>query len=235
MLDSPQGDERETDLPLSEQAYRLIRQEILLGRIPPATKLKVDALQRDYGISNTPLREALNRLAAEQLVVADNRRGFRVTPISLRDFRDLTRARLVVEIGALRESIDAGTDQWEANILAAFHRMEVAQGRAGRHVGSVNDEWTRRHKEFHMMLVAACQSDRLLATCSAMFDQSERYRRISALHRKHPRDARSEHRRLKDLTISRDKAAATALLREHIIKTADHVAKVMGELQQHHA
>jgi DNA-binding GntR family transcriptional regulator len=226
------ADAPDLDLPLSEHAYRCIRQEILLGRIPPGAKLTVDALQRDYGISNTPLREALNRLAAEQLVIADNRRGFRATPISLNDFRDLTKARLVMEIGALLASIDAGTDEWEADILAAFHRMEVAQGRAGRDPSSLNDEWTRRHKDFHMTLVAACGSDRLLTTCSAMFDQSERYRRISTLRRKHPRDARSEHRRLKDLTISRDKVAATSLLREHIIRTADHVAKVMSGLQQ---
>ena len=232
MLDLGLEDAPELDLPLSERAYRFIRQEILLGRIPPGAKLKVDALQRDYGVSNTPLREALTRLAAEQLVIADNRRGFRATPISLKDFRDLTKARLIAEIGALQASIDAGTDKWEANILGAFHRMEVAQGRAGRDPGSSNDEWTRRHKEFHMTLVAASGSDRLLTTCSAMFDQSERYRRISTFHRKHPRDARSERRRLKDLTISRNKAAASSLLREHILKTADHVAQVMNELAQ---
>jgi DNA-binding GntR family transcriptional regulator len=232
MLDTPPEDAPQLDLPLSEQAYRFIRQEILLGRIAPGAKLKIDALQRDYGISNTPLREALSRLAAELLVIADNRRGFRATPISLNDFRDLTKARLIVEIGALQASIDAGTDKWEANILGAFHRMEVAQGRAGRDPSNSNDEWTRRHKEFHMTLVAASGSDRLLTTCSAMFDQAERYRRISTLHRKHPRDARSEHRRLKDLTISRDKVAAASLLREHIIKTADHVAQIMSELRQ---
>ena len=45
-----------------------------------------------------------------------------------------------MEIGALQASIDAGTDKWEADILAAFHRMEIAQGRAGRDPSNLNDE-----------------------------------------------------------------------------------------------
>ena len=117
---------------MSEQAYQQLRRDILEGQIPPGAKLRVEALSVTYGFSNTPLREALNRLAAEHLVVAEERKGFRAIPVSLDDFWDLTRYRLVIEHAALIDAIRAGDDEWEAGIVAAHHRMEIVQGRTGR-------------------------------------------------------------------------------------------------------
>jgi GntR family carbon starvation induced transcriptional regulator len=217
----------DSETPLSEQAYRLLRKDILHGRVAPGEKLKLEVLQSRYGFSNTPLREALNRLAAEELVISDERRGFRASPVSLNDFWDLTEYRLVIEQAAFTDAIRNGTDDWETGIVAAFHRMEIMQGRAGRDRKSLNDEWTRRHKGFHLALIATCRSLRLRAACSAMFDHAERYRRLSALHRKDPRDARREHRALMELALERKQSAAAALLRGHISKTAERVTKIM--------
>ena len=110
----------------------MIRQDILAGHIPPGEKLRIEALRTMYGLSNTPLREALNRLAAEQLVIADERRGFRSAPVSAEDFWDLTTFRIAIENAALIDAIRNGDDEWESGIVAAFHRMEVFQGRLGR-------------------------------------------------------------------------------------------------------
>lgn len=214
--------------PRSGQAYAQLKRDILHGNIVPGEKLKLEVLQGTYGFSNTPLREALNRLAAEQLVIADERRGFRASPISLADFWDLTRFRIVIENGALSNAIQNGNDEWEAGIVAAFHRMEVTNGRAPRDRSSWSDERTPRHKDFHMALIAACTSKRLVASCSAMFDQAERYRRISWLNQAKPRDARKEHRRLMELALERKEAAAAALLRDHVVKTAERVGEILS-------
>ncbi|MPZ39607.1 MAG: GntR family transcriptional regulator [Rhizobiales bacterium] len=131
----------ESATPLSEQAYQLIRHDILTGHIPPGEKLRIEALRTMYGLSNTPLREALNRLAAEQLVIADERRGFRSTPVSAEDFWDLTTFRIAIENAALIDAMQNGDDEWESGIVAAFHRMEIFQGRLGRD-RKPNDEWT---------------------------------------------------------------------------------------------
>jgi GntR family carbon starvation induced transcriptional regulator len=219
----------ENATPLSEQAYQLIRQDILTGHIPPGEKLRIEALRTMYGLSNTPLREALNRLAAEQIVVADERRGFRSAPVSADDFLDLTTFRIAIENAALIDAIRNGDDEWESGIVAAFHRMEVFQGRLGRDRKAPNDEWTRRHKEFHMALIAACGSTRMIAACSAMFDQTERYRRILLLHRRKPRDARSEHQQLMQLTLARKEPAAAALLKEHVLRTAETVTGIFKD------
>ena len=114
---------------LSEQAFQVLRGDVLSGRHAPESKLKVDALQQMYGFSSSPLREALNRLVQEGLVKADERRGFRVTPISPSDLADITKMRLMLDIPALLESIKAGDDAWEAQIVAAFHRLEKIESR----------------------------------------------------------------------------------------------------------
>lgn len=224
---SPATPSGESVVPLSEQAYQQLRQDLLEGRIPPGEKLRIEVLSATYGFSNTPLREALNRLAAEQLVIAEERRGFRSVPVSIDDFWDLTRYRLAIEHAALIDSIRAGDDEWEAGIVAAHHRMEIVQGRTGRDRKVPNSDWTRRHKDFHMALIGACRSMRMLAACGAMFDQAERYRRISSSYRRKPRDARVEHRQLMEFALARKENAAAALLREHITRTAESVTGLM--------
>lgn len=215
------------ETPLSEQAYRLLRAKILNAEIEPGAKLKTDELQRQYGFSNSPVREALNRLAAEGLVLADERRGFRAGPISLADFEDLTAYRLVIERAALVEAMTSATDQWEASILAAFHLLDAAEA-PDRPRSPTDAVWSGRHKAFHMALLAGRGDSRLIAQCSEMFDQAERYRRLSAGNRaKEPRAGRIEHQRIMEAALTRDIEATASLLCQHVEKTAQNVAKLL--------
>jgi DNA-binding GntR family transcriptional regulator len=220
----------ESRLPLSEQAYQIIRERILRGTTVAGEKLKIDVLQRDLEISSSPLREALNRLVAENLVIADERRGFRAAPVTVGDLTDLTAMRVVVEPGALVASMKAGSDAWESQVVAAFYRLDRIERRVAAGQMSRDDEWTSRHKEFHLSLISACGSDRLVALCSRLFDQSERYRRLSASFRQKPRNTASEHKKLMEAALSRDPDAAS-LLRKHIELTAKHVASALGKMQ----
>lgn len=222
--DQTDGDAR----PLSEQAYQLIRDRILRGAIAAGEKLKIDMLQRDYQISSSPLREALNRLVAESLVIADERRGFRAAPVTAKDLMDLTAMRLVVEPGALEASIKNGSDVWEAQVVAAFYRLDRIEQKIASGEKARDDEWTARHKDFHMSLVSACGSERLVELCSKLFDQSERYRRLSASLRQKPRNTSDEHHKLMKAALSRG-PAAVLLLRDHIERTAEHVVPSLSE------
>lgn len=219
-----------TQTPLSELAYRKVRDDIISGRLEPGSKLKLEALQDAYGYSNTPLREALNRLAAEKVVIADERRGFRVSPVSAEDFMDITRLRLTVECGALAESLRHGDDVWEANIVGALHRLDVVQSRSARAMPMTIDTWTPRHKDFHMSLLASCPSKRLVGVASEAFDQAGRYRVISSRYRYRPRDAHAEHHELSRLALTRKSDGAVQLLKQHILKTADSVLKALKHL-----
>jgi Bacterial regulatory proteins, gntR family len=121
-------DEHETGEPgppktQAEAAYRHLRRDIRAGLLAPRRWLWLTELRETYGFGWSPLREALFLLTAENLVVAEGQRGFRVAPISEADFDDLLTLRNKLEDEALRVSIALGDDAWEAAIVAALHRI----------------------------------------------------------------------------------------------------------------
>lgn len=214
--------------PLVEKAFGRLRKDVLTGFYPAGVKLKVEDLQEAYGFSSSPLREALSRLAQEGLVRADERRGFRVAPITAEDLADITRMRLVLDVQALAESIELGDDAWEAVIVAAYHRLEKVESRLGDGPLQLDDEWGLLHREFHLALLAACTSERQRKWSSSLFDQAERYRRYSARYRTTPRRKSNEHKKIMDASLKRDKEAACALLQEHILGTQRSVLTVLN-------
>lgn len=213
---------------LAERAYRSLREKILYGDIAPGAKLKMETLQRDSGLSSSPLREALSRLAAEGLVLIDENRGFRCAPISVEDFEDITALRQIVEPAAFADSIKLGDDEWESRVVGAFHRLKRSEGRLPPPKDYFDDDWTARHKDFHMALYSACASRRLYTLCWNLFDQAERYRRYSGKNRRRPRDTGAEHRALMEFAVSRDTEKAMPFIRKHMERTYDHVRELFS-------
>jgi DNA-binding GntR family transcriptional regulator len=221
--------EHASDLSLSERAYRVLHERIVRLELLPDTKLKIANLQERHQFSSSPLREALNRLVQEGLVRADDRRGFFVAEISIPDLQEIARLRTMLDSEALAESMRRGSDDWEARIVSAFHRLQLLEERFGTGAVRLDDIWTRRHKEFHAALLSGCDSPKLLGLSSSLFDQAERYRRISAQYRSEPRNKSASHRRLMDAVLARDSGPALALLRDHIEFTVRNVESALRE------
>lgn len=217
-------DERQDELQV-HTAWRRLRYDIVNGTLPPGESLRISRLKAQYGIGASPLREALSRLVAEGFVVSLDRRGFRVSPISLADFRDLTQARQLLECDALRLSFEHGDEHWESEVVAAFYRLEKAQRRLDLDPGEKStDEWEQRNREFHQALVDACPSQWILRFRQAAYDAAERYRRLCLSVRSVPRDTHGEHRQLFEAALARDTEAAQALITEHLERTHRKVA-----------
>ena len=108
---------------LASQAQELLRKDILSGQLAPGQRLRTKDLQARYGLGLSPLRESLQRLSAEGMVVNDAQRGFAVAPVSVAELEDLTLARTSLESVMLPMAITKGSADWEAEILAAFHRL----------------------------------------------------------------------------------------------------------------
>lgn len=216
---------------LAEQAFVRLRRDVLTGTHAPGAKLKVEELQESYGYSSSPLREALNRLSQEGLVRADDRRGFRVAAISQADLADVTHMRLLLEVEALRASLAQGDDAWEAAVVAAAHRLERAEAQLSDGPTVLDDTWSQLHRDFHLMLYAACPSERQRTLCASLFDQAERYRRFSARHRVTSRSKLREHRRLLDAVLKRDTDTACALLAEHLRGTQRNVEAALARME----
>lgn len=195
-----------------------LRADILTGALPPDEKLRLEHLTTRYGCGRTPLREACSRLAAEGLVLASEQRGFRVAPISRDDLFDLTLSRQRIETLALRDSMARGGSAWEARVELAHTRL----GKLPRHKrGVVSAAWEDGHRELHAALLSACGSPWLLRFHALLYDQSERYRRLSQSAVPAPRNVEDEHAELVRAALERDLERAAALLVEHIAKTKD--------------
>jgi GntR family carbon starvation induced transcriptional regulator len=203
---------------LTESAYRNIRADIIAGRLPPGTKLQIDDLKSRYGLSASPLREGLARLISQGFVSAESQRGFRVAAMSAEDLADITLARQVVEPAALKRAIERGDDAWEGAILAAYHRLDRYVARMEGQTLENFTEFSDLHKGFHVALIAACGSPRLLDEQSRLYDQAERYRQgmmqnfmvigHGVLMR--------EHKQLMDMVLARDADGACASLQHHL-------------------
>ncbi|WP_418131116.1 FCD domain-containing protein [Variovorax sp. 375MFSha3.1] len=214
---------------LVDQALARLRHDVLSGTFAAGAKLKVDDLQNAYGFSSSPLREALSRLSQEGLVTADERRGFRVALLSAADMADITHMRLMLDVQALRDSIQRGDDAWEGNVVAAFHRLELVESRLSDGPVILDDTWADLHRGFHLSLLAACASQRQLRWSESLFDQAERYRRFSGRFRKTLKRKTNEHRRILDAALKRDADTACALLEEHMLGTLRNVEAILKD------
>lgn len=165
----------------TESAYRLLRRDILATRLQPGAPMKLSALRESYGIGWTPLRESLSRLEAEGLVTAISNRGFAVAPVSREALDDLTRARLVVEIPLLLESIENGDSAWESDVVTAHYRLSRCKIAVGNVSESEIDEWDERHAAFHSALIGAARSSWLSRFQATISDQLRRHHRFLSL------------------------------------------------------
>jgi GntR family carbon starvation induced transcriptional regulator len=208
---------------LASTVYGRLRADVLSGVLAPGVKLRTQDLCVRYGTGASPLREALNRLAAEKLVAQTDQKGFRVSPASIEDLRELTKARIWVTNIALREAIAAGDAAWEEQILLAFHRMMRAK-KQGYETPEEIAGLDKLHKQFHTALIAACGSRWIIGFAEMLFDNARRYQALSISSAAHPRDVEGEHRAIMDAVLARDAELAVRLHTEHISRTQEIVA-----------
>jgi DNA-binding GntR family transcriptional regulator len=206
---------------LATSVYDRLRADILSGALDPGGKLRVEFVRGRYGVGNSPVREALNRLSADGLVERQEQRGFFVAPVSREDLIELTTTRCWLEEVALRQSIANRTAAWEEGIVLAYHRLSRTQRSIDAEVYRVNPDWEARHRAFHHSLIAACGSRWLLGFCAQLGDWAYRYRQLAVASVFPKRNERDEHERIMAATVDGDADAAARLLAAHYQKTAD--------------
>ena len=204
----------------SERAWRLIRADILRGTLAPGRKLRLEGLRDSYGVAVGTLRESLNRLVAEHLVVAEGQRGFEVSPFSAKELRELARLRLLLEGHALDHAFRVGDVEWEGRVVAAHHKLGHMEDRLRAGESGALDDWRRCDSDFHRALIAACGSRTLMATLATVFDRYLRYQNVALGFR--GAIAVEEHRALRDSAIRRDAGRAREILSAHILGGVDH-------------
>jgi DNA-binding GntR family transcriptional regulator len=217
------------ELTFTDRAEIALRADIVAGELKPEAKLRIDELKVRYAMGASPLREALSRLIGEGLVEVASNRGFRVAPLSRGDLDDIAVMRTALEAAAISRSIAAGGDAWEAGVIATLHQLIKATDRAeAEPTIAILDAWNIAHDAFHAALIGACGSPRMLEQQRRLAEQHARYRRV-LMGANMPADLiRDEHRKLADAVLSRDAAAATKLVADHMRLTSDFYAKALA-------
>jgi GntR family carbon starvation induced transcriptional regulator len=194
-----------------------LRQAILSGELAPGEKIRPAELAARFGVSATPLREAVLRLEADGLVESIPQRGSRVTELSRDSLNQIYEIRLVLEPLALRKAMAAQEDVDVERIKAAH----TAMNEAFKQPDLVLRE--RLHREFHRSLFEACGSAWLLSITDNLSIHSARYRLLSLEPRGGAKAVEKEHADLVTAFMSRDADAAVDQLVAHISRTLDFI------------
>jgi DNA-binding GntR family transcriptional regulator len=205
---------------IGESAYRRIRTDIVFGRLRPGLKLKLEGLKAEYGASVSTLREILNRLHSERLVVAEGQKGFEVAPVSIANLREIAALRQLLECRALEQSFRAGDMEWEGRVVAAHHRLARTEERMAAGDRSGTEDWKRYDWQFHQALISACGSRMLIDTHAAVFDKYLRYQMIALSYR--GAIAAEEHALLLECALKLDATRACEVLTRHVAGGVEH-------------
>jgi GntR family transcriptional regulator, carbon starvation induced regulator len=216
----------------ASRAYELLRRDILFGTFRPGSKLPIDGLRERYGIGSIPLREALNRLAAELLINQSDQRGFFVRQVSSHEIHQLGETRCWINEVMVREAFRHESAGWENELIVASHHL-FRTPRTPGDSGAINPEWEAKHRHFHMLLVADCPSEWLQKFNADLFDYTDFYRNQYLSSKPAlSRDINAEHRELFEAALARDVTKLTEALNEHVrqtVRTLEAVLATSGE------
>ena len=208
---------------LTDRSYEILRDRILDGRLAPAERLQIDRLSKELGVSHTPVREALNRLASEKLVTLAPYKGFSVTPLLDADsLRQLLEARRVIELGALERSVVLANRSDLDGIRQVLAKLDGIVAEPELDIVSFN----QLDGEFHRMTVTPCRNPYLVGS----YDDLRVHLQIARYYRGRPstdsQQAQTEHHAILDALEARDRDALIGAASRHIDTVS---ARLAGE------
>ena len=212
----------------TRQVFERLRSDIIAGKLLPDAKLNIAALAESLAVSAGAVREGLAMLEAESLVASEPARGYRVSPVSVVELQDLVNARIEVEKLCIAEAIRHGGLQWEGAVVAAFHRLSRISELDDAEPCFVNPAWASAHGEFHRALISGCPNTWLRRLHETLYQQSERYRQLSAPLNAGERDVAAEHKAMLDAVLSHDVCKAQELMTQHLNATAKLLLRSPG-------
>ncbi|WP_420641535.1 GntR family transcriptional regulator [Candidatus Leptofilum sp.] len=199
-----------TQLSLSQQAYLSIKQQIVSLRLPPGSVINEAELREELNLSRTPIREALQRLAQEKLILIVPRRGMFVTEISITDLQKLFEARLALEPFVARLAAQRGTVQH-------WSKMDDVLATAPPHDEEAdNEKLIAIDEACHQIVYEAAANQFLCDTLRTLYALSLRLWYFSLNQIGNMQDAVLEHQLILDALRLKDEDEAARLMETHI-------------------
>jgi DNA-binding GntR family transcriptional regulator len=203
-----------------ERIFGLIRRDILACDLMPGSELREAELARRYGVSKTPVRDAMQRLESEGLIETEPRRGHRVRPISMQDAEDLIEVRSILESAAVAKVAKVASDT-ELRGLDALRRPE-ADG---------VDAFAEYNRRFHVSLADLSRNRRLAEEIKRMMEFYDRLALVSlaSLSRTVGLEVPlADHCAIIDALQARNGRLAARLVRQHVARSRTAIMKGLG-------
>ncbi|GJF33138.1 GntR family transcriptional regulator [Kitasatospora sp. NE20-6] len=195
---------------LRDQVAHALRAALISGELRPGVVYSAPALAVDFGVSATPVREAMLDLTHEGLVEAVRNKGFRVTELSDRDLDEFTGIRALIEVPTVgRVTRTAAREQLEA--LRGAAEAIVAAARAHDLIAYLEAD-----RRFHLGLIGLAGNARLVETVGDLRKRSRLYGLKRLDRRGELVPSAEEHLELLDLMIAGDAEAAEACMARHL-------------------
>lgn len=188
------------------EVYTSLRTEILTCQLPPGAELREQELAARFGVSKSPVREALQDLIREGLVIVQPRQGYRVLPVSVSDAQDMFGFRQVLELACVAEAARDASD----DILAGLNRFRSFED-GGR------DDFIAYNRDFHRALARASGNVRMARAACDLIEEMDRLVRMSVgtVRGRDPRKLVDEHCQIIDAVQARNARLAVNLLKAH--------------------
>jgi DNA-binding GntR family transcriptional regulator len=202
--------------------FRELRQDILACRLPPGAELREAELAERFGVSKSPVRDALSRLVQEGLVDVMPRQGYRVAPISLRDVRDMFQYRAVMECACVRVAAETASDA-ELRALDQFRVFEAHAHEEG---------FIGYNRGFHQALARLSGNARLFNALAGQIDQMDRVVTMSvgAMRRRDPTKLVAQHAAIIDALQAREARRVQGLVARHVEEAQRRVCDALLKL-----
>jgi DNA-binding GntR family transcriptional regulator len=208
-----------------EDAYSRIREDIMSLKIPPNTRISVDSLVREFGISQTPIREALSMLEAHGLVTKQRFIGYCTAPtLNRKQFEELFEIRLLIEPYAARRAAERMSDKDLIELCGLALEMNPDQA-AQSH--ALYDQFADQDAEFHERIARGSGNDLIAESLSRLHIHLHIFR--LRFHREVTNEAVAEHTQVTKALQQRDPKQAEAAMRAHIEKSYQRLVKFARE------
>ena len=207
---------------LRERVAESLRAALVSGRMVPGTTYSIPALAEQFGVSATPVREAMLDLVNEGIMSAVPNKGFRVVELSDAELDQITELRRLLEVPTVGDLAGA-IDRAAVRRLRALADAVSDAARRGDVVGYVEAD-----RELHLALLAEAGNPRLVEMVGRLRDQSRLYGLEQLAAEGVLVDSATEHMRLIDALESGDRRAAERVMAHHL----DHVRGIWASRRE---
>jgi len=199
---------------LADQVYEELLAALIDGRLAAGESLNIDALARDFGISPTPIREALARLESTGLVIRAALKGYKVAPLfSVDELSELMEARLVLEPENAFRACGHSTDDFVTELDSSIQQLSRSAERNGAE--TIRPYWLADER-FHRLIAEQSGNRFLLSAYTALGGHVQRFRLFGGLVVSDADRAIAEHTEILDAIRLGDAEAARVSMARHI-------------------